>query len=207
MSKKKLEKLPCFPWYLDCKVVKSNLSLRAQLVSANETILEYEQTEAAVCPEDVGIKEYTESLFGKLTTANEQNERLQSRIKSEEEIRNDNIQEAFVDSDIDYLCMLASYGRQVVRAGWLKTFARKIKTAIDQLATANDENKRLREFARHVIRQECWSIPDLDGGDIQEWAERLGLIVPHAATAEDVDDKSDFEVGDTIFKFSDILKG
>ena len=39
------------------------------------------------------------------------------------------------------------------------------------------ENIRLKEFARPVIRQECWSLSDLDGGDIQELAEKLGLNV------------------------------
>ncbi len=68
------------------------------------------------------------------------------------------------------------------------------------------ENKRLKEFARHIICQYCWNIDDPDGGDIQGWAEKLRLIVPHVATAEDVDDESDFEVGDTIFKFSELLQ-
>ncbi len=70
-----------------------------------------------------------------------------------------------------------------------------------------DENKRLAEFARFVIRQECWSIFEQDGGDIQELAEKLGLIVPCVATEEDIDDDCDCEVGDTIFKFSQVLKG
>ena len=68
-----------------------------------------------------------------------------------------------------------------------------------------DENKRLRKFARHIIRQYCWNIEEPDGGDIQEWAEKLGLIVPHLATKDDVDDENDFGIGDTIFKFSDML--
>ena len=71
----------------------------------------------------------------------------------------------------------------------------------------NREIRRLREFARRVIRQECWSISDLDGGDIQEWAEKLKLIVPHIATKDDIDDECDYEVGDTIFKFSNAMKG
>ena len=43
--------------------------LQAKLATANKQILEYEQAEAAVCPEDVGIKEYVESLLNKLGTA------------------------------------------------------------------------------------------------------------------------------------------
>ncbi len=69
------------------------------------------------------------------------------------------------------------------------------------------ENGKLKEFARYVIRVECWSYIDQDGGDIQELAEKLGLIQQHTAAKDDVDDESDFEVGDTIYKFSDILKG
>ncbi len=70
-----------------------------------------------------------------------------------------------------------------------------------------NENKRLAEFARYVIRQECWSIFEQDGGDIQELAEKLGLIVPCVATEEDINDDCDCEVGDAIFKFSQALKG
>ena len=69
------------------------------------------------------------------------------------------------------------------------------------------ENERLKQFARVVIEQECWSIFPQDGGDLQELAENLGLIVPCIATEEDIDDDSDFDVGDTFYKFSDMLKG
>ena len=76
--------------------------------------------------------------WGNLATANKEVEKLRSRIKTEEEIRNDDSQEGFVDSDIDYLCMLASYGKTVVRAGWLKTFARKIKLALAEIERYKD---------------------------------------------------------------------
>ena len=69
------------------------------------------------------------------------------------------------------------------------------------------ENKRLKKFARYVIKQECWSLCGLDGGDIQELAEKLGLIEPHIATEKDIDDDVDYEVGDKIFRFSAALKG
>lgn len=71
-----------------------------------------------------------------------------------------------------------------------------------------DTEENLKEFARRVIRTECWNLfEDLDGCDVQEWAEKLGLIVPHIATKEDVDDEfGDFEVGDPIFKFSELLE-
>ena len=79
-----------------------------------------------------------------------------------------------------------------------------------ELGKAKEENKRLREFARHVIRQECWSLFDQDGHDLQELAEKLGLIVPGVATQEDVDDElynSYYELDDTMYKFSETLKG
>ena len=121
---------------LDVQVAK----LQSQLTFAEKQILDYEQTEAAVCPEDVGIAEYVGSLLAKLTAAKER-------------------------------------------------------------------EKRLSEFTRRIINQYCWNYDDPDGGDIQELAEKLGLVEPHVATAEDVDDEfDDYEVGDTIFKFTDMLK-
>lgn len=68
-----------------------------------------------------------------------------------------------------------------------------------------EKNGKLKEFARHVIKQECWACYSLDGGEIQDLAEKLGLIKPHTATEDDVDEESDFEVGDTIYKFSETL--
>ena len=37
-------------------------------------------------------------------------------------------------------------------------------------------------------------------------AEKLSLIEPHIATIDDIDDESDFDVGDTIYKFTKTLK-
>lgn len=76
-----------------------------------------------------------------------------------------------------------------------------------KLTTAEKREAVLAEFARQMIGAYCWNICEPDGGDMQEVAEKLGLLVPHIATAEDVDDEfDDYEEGDTIFKFSDILK-
>lgn len=74
-----------------------------------------------------------------------------------------------------------------------------------------DENERLKKFARPVIEQECWSIFDQDGGDIEEWAEKSGLIIRHTVTEKDIvvhitDEEYDYDVGDTLFVFSDVLK-
>ena len=66
------------------------------------------------------------------------------------------------------------------------------------------QNKRLKEFARYVIETECWSIFEIDGGSVQDLAEKLGLIEPHVVTDADAD--SDFGPGDTIYKFAGWLK-
>lgn len=65
--------------------------------------------------------------------------------------------------------------------------------------------KILKEFARKIIGDYCWNLADPDGGDIQDIAEKLGLIAPKIATEEDVHEESDFEIGDMIYKFTDIL--
>lgn len=82
----------------------------------------------------------------------------------------------------------------------------------ETIATLQADNERktralegLTEFASSVIQTECWAIEPLDGCDIQELAERLGLIAPHTATEADVDEESDFEVGDKIYKFTEAL--
>lgn len=66
------------------------------------------------------------------------------------------------------------------------------------------ENTRLREFARHVIKEKCWGI-EIDGFEIQDLAEKLELIKPHIATRDDIDGECDYEVGDTIYKFTAAL--
>ncbi len=82
------------------------------------------------------------------------------------------------------------------------TLEGKLRDEIKQLRA---ENERLKEFARPVIHQECWSIFEQDGYDLEMLAEKLGLIVPHVVKVDD-DYDIDNEVGDKIFIFSDILK-
>ena len=38
------------------------------------------------------------------------------------------------------------------------------------------ELERLREFVEYVLRSYCWDLAEPDGGDIQDMAEKLGLI-------------------------------
>ena len=89
---------------------------------------------------------------------------------------------------------------------WIGKLIKRIGRLQSQLVKANEENERLREFARYVIRVECWSIFEQDGEDIQKLAEKLGLIIPYTAASEDVDEESNFGIGDIIYKFSETLK-
>jgi len=69
------------------------------------------------------------------------------------------------------------------------------------------KNVTFKEFIRHIIKVHCWGIEEIDGFDTQDKAVELGLIEAHIATEEDVDPEFDeYEVGDTIYRFSDMLK-
>ena len=77
-----------------------------------------------------------------------------------------------------------------------------------ELDKAEKRERALAKFAGHIINQYCWDMPDSDklipdGADIQEVAELMGLIASHTVTADEAD--GDYGVGDTKFKFSDIL--
>ncbi len=54
--------------------------LRAELDKAKKAILEYEQAEASVCPEDVGVVRYVTALQTQLAKAKDENERLREVI-------------------------------------------------------------------------------------------------------------------------------
>ena len=89
-------------------------------------------------------------------------------------------------------------------ADWLRTW---LYQSLERLGIEQAENDKLKEFARSVIRDVCWNLCVDDGGDIQELAEKLGLIEPFIATEKDINEFSELEVGDTIYKFTSILKG
>jgi hypothetical protein len=68
------------------------------------------------------------------------------------------------------------------------------------------DNEKLKTFARKFIMTECWGYyNEYDGGEIQDFAEKLGLIKQVIATADDIGEDSDYEVGDTIYKSTEIL--
>ena len=74
----------------------------------------------------------------------------------------------------------------------------RVANVIDTQAA---ELEKLKKFARKVIDNVCWNGYVLDGGDVQEFAEKLGLIKQTTVTEE----FDDFEVGDIVYKFTEIL--
>lgn len=84
------------------------------------------------------------------------------------------------------------------------------KDLLKKYEKLQEENEKLKEFTREIIKDCCWDFDggtDLDGGTIQNLAEKLGLIEPHIATTEEVDPEfSDYDIGDTIYKFTPILQ-
>ena len=71
-----------------------------------------------------------------------------------------------------------------------------------------DDKERLLKFARWVIKECCWHRGALDGGDVQEKAYELGLLVavPFDPEKHDGDGAEFCEPGDDWYEFSDLLK-
>lgn len=66
--------------------------------------------------------------------------------------------------------------------------------------------RALAEFARRVIHDVCWDHQDPDGGDIQNEAERLGLVVPTEYDPAIHGDNIDADPGDRIYVFAPWLR-
>ena len=77
---------------------------------------------------------------------------------------------------------------------------------LNEYTTSQGQLESLKEFARHIIKEELWGYRGMDGMEIQDLAVKLGLIEPHTLTKEDVPMDYDLEVGDEIYMFTDILK-
>jgi len=89
-----------------------------------------------------------------------------------------------------------------------KLFEVMISDLHAELKAKDKERANLKEFARAIIKESCWGYTELDGGTTQDLAIRLGLIESFIATEIDVDPEfDDFEVGDMIYRFTDVLKG
>ena len=88
----------------------------------------------------------------------------------------------------------------------LDAMAERITTNTEAISKAIDvlksENAKLKAFARLMI-EEMFDGHDVEGFDIQDMAERNGLIVPRVATEDDVEAGIECEVGDTIYQFAD----
>lgn len=68
------------------------------------------------------------------------------------------------------------------------------------------QENAMREFCRRIIADYCFGYGEPDGGDIQDIAARLGLIISAKATADDVASGMECDVGDEIFRFADWLQ-
>ncbi len=75
---------------------------------------------------------------------------------------------------------------------------------------SEDEIAKLVGFARWVIKNTCFDGGSLDGGDVQDKAEALGLIVSEPYDKEKhgagPSDMFDVDEGDQIYVFAEFLK-
>jgi len=83
------------------------------------------------------------------------------------------------------------------------------KSIYEKLKQKSKSIKPLKEFARYVIDLECFG--NIDGGDIQEKAEQLGLIKLCKLTEEDYKNHSEYynkeDIGTLcIYHFTDLIK-
>ena len=74
------------------------------------------------------------------------------------------------------------------------------------------ENAKLKAFVREFISVECWGyMPEVDGGTVQEVAEKMGIIMPAKATQEDAHrlneiHGTDMVEGDVFYRWPDWMK-
>lgn len=91
----------------------------------------------------------------------------------------------------------------------MKDRKRQLHSSEYALAEQRKQLEVLKQFVRQCIKVECWGMPDeLDGGYLQDTAEKLGIIVPTLATEADVDALRWYgiEFGDTIYKLADWIQ-
>lgn len=68
------------------------------------------------------------------------------------------------------------------------------------------DNDPIREFAKWVIRTSCMEGYDLDGSDVQEKAQELGLIEEELYDPVKHPNVEDVEEGDGVFVFTALLR-
>lgn len=80
------------------------------------------------------------------------------------------------------------------------------------LRAENDKLKQdsttLKKFIREFVTVKCWGYqPEIDGVDVREVAERMGIIIETKATSENAEmSDADVEEGDPWYIFSDIMQ-
>jgi hypothetical protein len=67
--------------------------------------------------------------------------------------------------------------------------------------TEKERLEAVREFARRVLQASWDGDGDVCGGDVQDWAQELGLIFSRKATERDEEDYTDICAGDNMFEF------
>ena len=66
--------------------------------------------------------------------------------------------------------------------------------------TKTEQHDAMREFCRRCI-QAAWDAA-IDGADVQEWAEELGLTYRAKANRSDIEDhRFEGDIGDEIYRF------
>jgi len=81
----------------------------------------------------------------------------------------------------------------------------------DVIDKLEKDAKALQEFARFVIGDLCWDDGGLDGGTVQEKAQKMGLIEEFELTEANIGDyeaavEYGLEVGDKLYRYADLIK-
>ena len=96
--------------------------------------------------------------------------------------------------------------------GWWRPFPSKEHSALyDVIDKLEKDAKALQEFARFVIGDLCWDDGGLDGGTVQEKAQKMGLIEEFELTEANIGDyeaavEYGLEVGDKLYRYADLIK-
>lgn len=78
----------------------------------------------------------------------------------------------------------------------------------DRNAVLESDNEKFKKFIRNVIHVEAWGIDpeELDGGNIQDTAVKLGILKPHIVKkGDEYSDNCEWDIGDEIFVFTDMV--
>lgn len=80
---------------------------------------------------------------------------------------------------------------------------------VQEILQLQAENEPLKQFARQMIKSYCWDLITPDSADMKELASKLGLIKAEVVSEKDIIEgnvSDDFEAGDTIYRFTDIME-